>query len=223
MSATAARLVAVAIGARPARTVDRRRAQPTMAVRAVLRAAPPLVAFRIAVGTSWARCQLRQQVFHVPLALASCGGQRVVGVLGCEVRREQPDGCQRDRAVGQQLQNQGEATRRSRCFDSPVRCVFRKPKYLRTVDEQRRATLAQVKASASSSANAAINRAVARRSFLRASGLRQSNLCRRGRRAIRASFLSYNTTVCGRSGWAEWRVCSARSDSTPRARREEWM
>ena len=67
-------------------------------------------------------------------------------VVSCQVRRQQSDGGQRDRASRQEIEDHWKTPRRASCFDWPVRRVLGEVKDLRAVCEERRAAFAEVQA-----------------------------------------------------------------------------
>ena len=73
--------------------------------------------------------------------------QQLLAVVLCEMRCEQPDRSERQRAVSECLKHRRIAARRPRRFDAVVGRTFREVQHLRAVGEERRAPFAEIQPS----------------------------------------------------------------------------
>ena len=84
------------------------------------------------------------QLLYLTLALVPRGVEKLAVIGDRQVRREQADGCEMECAVGQLIEDDRKAPRRSRGFDAQIRGVLREVEHLHAVGEKRRAALLRV-------------------------------------------------------------------------------
>ncbi len=65
-------------------------------------------------------------------------------VVRGQVRPQQCERRERDRALGEEIEPDGELAREAGRFNPAISCVLRQPKHLSTVREERRAALAKI-------------------------------------------------------------------------------
>jgi hypothetical protein len=86
----------------------------------------------------------RDQMFDLPLGLMPSSGQNFQVVVSRQVRREQANRCQSQRAIRQQLQDSRKPARCACGFNAAVRGVLRQMKHARAISEERRASFTEI-------------------------------------------------------------------------------
>lgn len=97
-------------------------------------------------GNCGLRAKARNQFLDLALAPVPGGIEDLAMVLGREVRPQQTDRSHRERAVGEQLEDDGITPRRPRGLHTKVSGIVGEAQHLRAVGEQRGTALAEIQA-----------------------------------------------------------------------------